>query len=447
MAETEVAEAASNTMLDFEALTQASGLNGACDLPGHPQLSTMALAFGALVEGETTVVRCSRRPEVTAIAGPLSQLGVDVAFDGETATVQGGGLRASESVLEASTPTSFACLAGLLAGSPFGGRMATADDHAGAARGILDALESFGVVVRASEALPFQAEIGVNVLKPGSYALGEPDSAVKAAVFLAAASQSGIFEVVQDLAGEDDLEVLFRRAQGRLEKGRVEDADGHRITLEGPQTLVPRDHVLPGDATAAATLMGLAAILPGSDLSVLDANTDWKTRRLIDLLRRFNVNVEIEKTRTESGITSRTYRVESKGELRKIKVAGEYSALFRDEIPLLSVIAACAQGETVIRDVGILREGPADVVGLMVENLRRLDVRVGEMPDGLVIEGTRALQGGELDAGGDPRVALALVVAGLAAEGVSRIVNPGPVEETYPGILKRIASVVQVKGR
>ena len=447
MAEMEVAEPAVKPELDLQALTQASGLNGACDLPGHPELSTMALAFGALIEGETTVVRCSKRPEVTAILASLSQLGVEVTFDEETATIQGRGLRASESVLEAVTPTSFACLAGLLAGASFSGTLTATDADVGAVRGILDALESFGVVVRTSETLPFQAEIGVNVPKPGSYALGEPDSAIKAAVFIGAVAQSGTFEVIQDLAGEDDLEVLFRRAQGRLDKGRVEDADGHRIAFEGPQTLAARDHVLPGDATAAAYLMGLAAVLPGSDLSVLDANTDWKTRRLIDLLRRFNVSVEIEKTRTDSGITSRTYRVESKGELRKIKVAAEYSELFLEEIPLLSVIAACAQGETVIRDVAVLREGPVDVVGLMAENLRRLDVRVGEMPDGLVIEGARALQGGELDAGGDPRVTLALVVAGLAAEGTSRIVNPGPVEETYPGILKRIASVVQVKGR
>ncbi len=447
MAETEVAAPSEAMQIDLEAIPQATGLNGQCDLPGNPELSTMALAFGALVNGETTVVRCSGRPEVTAIATPLSGLGVEVSFDGETATVHGGGLRSTDAVLEASTPTAFACLSGLVAGSAFGGRLTIGDPYTREARGILDALEAFGIVVRGGEATPFEVEIGINTPKPGSYALGQPDSAVKAAVFLGAVRQKGTYELIQDLAGEDDLEVLFRRAEGRLEKARVEDADGHRIFLEGPQTLVPMDHVLPGDATAAACLMGLAAVLPQSSLTVLDAHTDWKTRRLIDLLRRFNVSVDIDKTRTDSGISSRAYRVESMGDLRKIKIADEYSVLFRDEIPLLSVVAACAQGETVIRDVSALREGGTDVIELMVENLRRLGVRVGEMPDGLVIEGIQNLQGGELEAGGDARVTLALTVAGLAAEGVSRIVNPGPVHQTYPGILERIASVVRVKGR
>ena len=111
------------------------------------------------------------------------------------------------------------------------------------------------------------------------------------------------------------------------------------------------------------------------------------------------------------------------------------------------MLASAATRETVIRDVSGLREGKTDVIGLMAENLRRLDARVGEIPDGLVIEGTSALQGGEVDGGGDARVTLALVVAGLAAEGETKIVNPGPVEATYPGILGRIASVVQGKGR
>ena len=447
MADTVVAEPSAVETIDLSALTHCRGLVGECDLPGHPELSTVALAFGALVEGETTVARCSQRPEVVAIAQPLSMLGAEVSFEGETATISGGGLQKTESVLEARTPTAFSCVAGVLAGSPFGGTVAIEEGYLRSARSALDALESFGVVVRATEEPPCQAEIGVNVPKPGSYALGEPDSAIKAAVFLAALGQSGTFEMIQDLAGEDDLEVLFRRAQGRLDKGRVEDADGHRIVFEGPQQLHPSDHGLPGDATAAACLMGLAALLPESDLSIRDANTDWKTRRLIDLLRRFNVGIEIEKTRTESGIASRTYRVESKEELRKIKVAGEYSELFFEEIPLLSVLASAATGETVIRDVSGLREGKTDVIGLMAENLRRLDARVGEIPDGLVIEGTSALQGGEVDGGGDARVTLALVVAGLAAEGETKIVNPGPVEATYPGILGRIASVVQGKGR
>ena len=404
--ETEVEEIAP-IEIDLQSLKQARGLVGATDLPGHPEMSTMVLALAAMTEGATTIVRCSRRPEVMALADPLSRLGASVVYEGETATVTGGPLKASDEVLEAKTPTAFACLCGLLAGAPFGGRVTAGDDHKKTGRAVLDALEGYGVVVRTGEASPFPAEIGANRPKPGSYSQGAPDSAVKAAVFLGAMGQSGTFELTQDLAGEDDLEVLFRRAQIRLDKGRAVDGDGYRVTLEGGVSPTPRDHILPGDATAATALLGLAAMLQKSDFAVVHANTDWKTRRLIDLLRRLNVTVDIDKTRTEAGTTTRGYRMQSKGDLRRIKISGEYSALFLDEIPMFATIASVAQGETVIRDVAALRAGPTDLISLMAENLRRLDVRVGEMPDGWVIEGTTLLQGAELDGGGDARMTFA----------------------------------------
>jgi 3-phosphoshikimate 1-carboxyvinyltransferase len=281
--------------------------------------------------------------------------------------------------------------------------------------------------------------------KPGTYPLGHPDSNVKTALFLGALEQEGLFELQQGLFGEDDLEILFRRAGGRLEKARIEDADGYRITSEGPQTLKERDHELPGDATGALFILAAAAIRPKSEVVVLHAGSDWRTRRLIDLLRRLNLTIAIDKTRTASGFSSRSLKVKS-GEMRRIKIADEYAALFLNEVPTFAVVGACAVGETVIRDVASLREGDVDVISLMVKGLRVMGVRVGEMPDGLVIQGVNTLQGSEVDAGGDPRVGMAFTIAGLAADGETKVLNPGPIEEIYPGVLSRIHSVA-ITGR
>ena len=137
--------------------------------------------------------------------------------------------------LYAGSIASYAALAGLSVG-----RSVVLTGHESfkpeAAR-ILDALNAFDAVVRHSEDSPFPADLGKVAPKPGTYPLGQPDSNVKTALFLGALEQEGQYELQQGLSGEDDLEVLFRRAGGRLEKGRIEDADGYRITFEGPQTL------------------------------------------------------------------------------------------------------------------------------------------------------------------------------------------------------------------
>lgn len=431
--------------IDFDGIAPAMGLVGSTSMPGHPQLSTMALALGTLTKGETRIERCSRRPEVVRMVDLLERLGASIAFDGEIALVTGGSA-AVEGGLDAPNRAALAGVTGVLANRASGGTV-TADPSVHDPRSILEALEAYGVVVRNTEDAPLPAEIGTVAPKPGTHTVGQADSDVKTAVFLAAIGQSGTFELRQDLAGEDDLEPLFRSAGIRLEKGRVPDGDGYRFTLVGPQSPEATRHVLPGDTTATLVALCLAAILPQSEFTVEDAGTDWKTRRLIDLVRRFGVTVEIEKTRTESGVGSRAYRVKGGEDLRRIKISGEYSELFLDEIPIFAVVAAGAEGQTVIRDIADLRSGGVDVLSLMTENLRRMEVRVGEMPDGIVIEGVRSLQGAEFDAGGDSRVTLAMMVAGLAAEGGSRIVNPGPVREAYPGLLERIETVLQLKGR
>lgn len=444
MAEVEAAEEAQAGVDEGATpVTRVRKLEGAVDLPGSETISIQALATAARSEGETVIGRCAITPAVRRFAAQLAGFGVAVTFDGETATVTPGEPAVPEGEVTAESITAYGALAGLSVGRAV---VLTGDDSFKAEAGrILDALNAFDAVVRHGEDGPFPADLGKVAPKPGTYQLGQPDSDVKTALFLGALGRDGVYELQQGLSGEDDLEVLFRRAGGRLEKGRIEDADGYRITMEGPQNLMGCTHALPGDATGALFVLAAAAVRPKSEVEVLHAGSDWRTRRLIDLLRRLDLKIQIDKTRTDSGFSSRTLKVSS-DDLRRIKIADEYAALFLDEVPTFAVIGACAVGETVIRDVAALREGERDAIALTVEGLRAMGVRVGEMPDGLVIQGVNALQGSAVDAGGDPRVGMAFTIAGMAAEGETKVLNPGPIEETYPGVLSRIQSVA-VTGR
>ena len=438
MAEAEAVEAG----VESEVVKRVRKFEGVVDVPGSQSISIQALAMAAKIEGETVINRCAITPAVRYFAEQLKGFGVSVSFEGERVKVICSEAIVPEGEISAASIESYAALAGLSVGQ---GVVLTGDESfRSEASRVLDVLNAFEAVVRHGEE-PFPADLGKVSPKPGTYPLGLPDSNVKTALFLGALEQEGLFELQQGLSGEDDLEILFRRAGGRLEKARIDDADGYRITSEGPQRLKECSHELPGDATGALFILAAVAIRRKSEVEVLHVGRDWRTRRLIDLLRRLNLTIVIDKTQTASGFSSRSLKVKSE-ELRRIKIADEYAALFLNEVPTFAVVGACAVGETVIRDIASLRDGDVDVISLMVEGLRLMGVRVGEMPDGLVIQGVNTLQGAEVDAGGDPRCGIAFTIAGFAADGETKVLNPGPIEETYPGVLSRIHSVA-ITGR
>jgi 3-phosphoshikimate 1-carboxyvinyltransferase len=419
----------------------ARRLEGELDLPGDPNVSLLALAMGVRSEGTSEILALSERPVVRTFAQTLRDRGISVESADGVTSVAGGVPGSGEGVLDAgSSPVLLGCLAGLFGGSPVAVELTADADLEACASKILEALEALGArPVRPTEGL-FPFGLGGRALRPGSFSTGPPDAAVKCAMLLAGLGTEGITEVLQETAGDDDLEPLLKAAKASLEKGRVEGAEGHRVALTGPAALQATRHDLPGDATAALFVLLAASLLKRSEVSIARAGVDWKTRRMQDLVRRMDVTFTMARTRTESGFHTRQLDVKA-SDLRPIKIAEPYSSLLLEELPMFAVAAANIPGETIIRDAERLRAGGIDRIGLVVESLRLLGAQVGEMPDGLVVKGSSRLQGCELDAGGDASVTLALMLAGLTAEGETTIRNPGPVDEVYPGIYERTASI------
>ena len=425
-----------NTAEGF-AVREARGLVGTCEAPGSPEVTLMALALAARAGGVSTLRRSSRRPEVRPLMRALEKLGIGLALADGVLTVTGGAMTAVDEVLEAGGSTlGFGCLAGLLAGT---GVCARLSGQADVSR-VRAALGALGIAMDGD--LP--ASFGGGDVKPGAFDAGAPDAAVKATFFLAGLTAPGEVRLLQAAAGDDDLEVLLKAAGVTFEKVKEVGKEGYHLFLTGPQTVQPALHDLPGDPDATLYLLGAAAMLSRSELVLHGVGNDWKTRRALELLRRFDAQVDIQVTRSESKFSTRTVAVR-KSELRRTRIAGDQTALFLHEVPFLAVLGTQALGETVIRDAQSLREGPVDRLSLIAENLRRMEARVGEMPDGLVVQGPVKLQGAELDAGGDVRVGIALALAGLAAEGETQVLNAGSMVDDFSELFAVLASVIQEK--
>ena len=205
---------------------------------------------------------------------------------------------------------------------------------------------------------------------------------------------------------------------------------------------------VPGDPETTLYLLGAAAMLSQSDLTLHCVGDDWKTRRALDLLRRLNAQLDIQVTRSKSKV-ARTIKVQG-SELRRTRIGGEQTDLFIREVPFLAVMGTQAAGETVIRDGEGLRQGEVDRLSLTIQNLRQMGAKVGEMPDGLVVQGPVRLEGIEVDArtglaAMPTNPGLTFALAGLVAEGETRVSNTGDMCRDFAELFACLSTVVQPK--
>ncbi len=423
-------------IISEDTIKPSPGLAGVCDLPGDAQISIIALALASTADGVSKIRRCSRSRDVRRAGELLSKIGIGVAWDGETATVTGGPFRETCDVLDVDgSLILFSCLTGLLSSASYVTRLSGVHTNTGVDR-VSEALRSLGAHVKLSVGDGISACVGRSRLTSGTFHAGRPDPAVKCGVLLAGLGVDGPVELLQDAVGDDDLEVLLRAAGCELKKRRITGAGGCQLLLDGPVRPRAVTHELPGSSDAGLFLALAAAMRKQSDLTLSHFGMDLKSRRIVDILRRMNVAMDVEHTRTDSGFPARNVRIRG-SDLRGIRIAGANARLLGDLLPLMAVAGAVSRGETIIRDAEALRKGPVDCISVLVENLRKMHIQMGEMPDGLIVKGGRP-QGAELDAAGDARVSMALRLAALAGEGDTVVRNPGPADQ---GLMDRLASV------
>jgi 3-phosphoshikimate 1-carboxyvinyltransferase len=195
-----------------------------------------------------------------------------------------------------------------------------------------------------------------------------------------------------------------------------------------------------GEWNALCAMAGIlaAASYARSDLAIQGLVLDEKGRRLLQVFRWMDAKIQTEKHRAEPG-REPTATLRARGsDLKPTKIAGDTASLFLREIPLWAVAGAFSSGEMVIRDVASLREGGWDGIDGLVNALRGMGVRVGEMPDGLVVDGGRRPQGQAVDAGSDGPLALALSLLGMRAEGETIIHNADGLGEIWPGFVEEM---------
>jgi 3-phosphoshikimate 1-carboxyvinyltransferase len=412
-----------------------SGFRGATTVPGDKSIAHRAVLFGALARGTTTVTGFHGGADVLATIGAVRTLGARVEHDGETVRIDGNGLAGRDGVRIdcANSGTTMRLLAGMVAP---GERTVELDGDGSLRRRpmerVAEPLRAMGAHVETTAGRP---PVTVHGRPLTGIELRVASAQVKSAVLLAGLGARGRTRVHEPIASRDHTERMLAYMGAEVRRGPT------WAEVEGGQRLDGRPVPLPGDFSSAAFLLVATLIVPGSQVRIDDVGVNPTRTGLLPILARMGAVVELVGLRDDAGEPRATLSVRSTV-LHGVDVLPAEAPATIDELPLVAIAAALADGETTIAGAGELRVKESDRIAGM-EQLRRLGVAVRATEDGLVIRGSggRRLAGASIDSGGDHRIAMAFAIAGLVAEGGVEVRGAECVDVSFPGFFQRLAAL------
>ncbi len=418
----------------------APPLRGTLRVPGDKSISHRAALLGALARGTTTVEGFLRAEDCLATLRCLRAMGVQIEETEDRLVIRGGALREPEEVLDVgNSGTTIRLLAGILAGQPFHSILTgDASIRRRPMDRIAEPLRQMGALIsgRAGGRL---APLAINGggLRGIVHTTPVPSAQVKSAILLAGIFAEGETEVREPSQSRDHTE----RMLGAFGVNVVRD--GLVARLRGPAALTGAVLRVPGDLSSAAFFLVAAALVPGSEVAVEDVGLNPTRTGVLDVLRMMGAPVDVRDVREKGGEPCGTVVVRS-ARLHGTTIGGDLVTRAIDELPVLAVAACLAEGETVIRDAAELRVKESDRVAALARELGRLGAAIEAQPDGLAIRGVQRLRGGGVSSGGDHRIAMALAIAGLCADGPVTIDDPACIQTSFPGFDATLRRVTRV---
>ncbi|MCB9797561.1 MAG: 3-phosphoshikimate 1-carboxyvinyltransferase [Alphaproteobacteria bacterium] len=403
---------------------------GRIRVPGDKSISHRALIFNGLARGSARVEGLLDAADVRSTAACMRQLGVHIA-DG---VVHGVGGRFAEpgDVLDCgNSGTSMRLLCGLLAAQPIFSVL-TGDVYLRARPmgRVRDPLRAMGARIdgRSEGARPPLAIRGGG-LTAGAWSNPIASGQVKAALLLATLGAEGRLEYDEPARSRDHTERMLRAMGVRIEE-RPREGGPPTLICEGGQVPEAQDVVVPGDISSAAFFLVGASITPGSDLIIEGVGVNPTRAGVLEALLAMGADIERLDERVVSGEPIADLRVRA-ASLHGARIEGELIPRLIDELPVLGVAAAFAEGETVIADAEELRVKESDRIQATVKGLRATGGDADERPDGFVVRG-RALRGGAVGTHGDHRIGMAFAIAGCAAAQGCEVADTDNIDTSFP---------------
>ena len=420
--------------------TACGPLSGIADVPGDKSISHRSLILGAMCVGETTITGLLEGQDVLDTAAAMRAFGATVTdLGGGNWSVRGvgvGGFAEPEGVIDCgNSGTGVRLIMGAMATQPITATFSgDASLNGRPMARVTDPLAEFGcqAVGRSGGRLPMTL-VGARSPVPVRYVVPVPSAQVKSAVLLAGLNAPGQTVVIEQEATRDHTERMLEGFGAEISTRETDE--GREITLAGQPELVAQHIEVPRDPSSAAFPVCAALIVPGSDVLVPGIGLNPTRAGLFTTLREMGADLTYENERTEGGEPVADLRARFSPDMEGIEVPPARAASMIDEYPVLSVVAAYAKGQTVMRGVRELRVKESDRIDAMAKGLRANGIDVDEGEDWWIVTGAGHgnVAGGGLCASQlDHRIAMSFLILGMAANAPVRVDDGGPIATSFP---------------
>lgn len=412
-------------------LTAKNSLKGEVTIPGDKSISHRSIMFGSIADGTTEVTHFLEGADCLSTISCFQKMGIEIERTKDTVIIHGKGLhglRAPKDILDVgNSGTTTRLISGILAGQPFASVLnGDASIQTRPMKRIIEPLTLMGADIK-SQKNNGCAPLAINghTLKGISYDSPVASAQVKSCVLLAGLYADAKTSVTEPVLSRNHTELML-------------SAFGADITSSGTTaSILPNPHLIgqkievPGDISSAAYFIAAGLLVPNSEILVKNVGINPTRDGILKVAYAMGGNIEELNRRTVSGEPVCDLLVRS-SDLHGIVIEGNIIPTLIDEIPVIAVMAACAQGTTTIRDAAELKVKETNRINTVTENLKAMGCDITPTDDGMIINGGKPLHGATVHSYLDHRIAMAFAIAALIAEGETEIIDGECVNISYP---------------
>ena len=410
-------------------------LKGEITVPGDKSISHRGIMLGALANGTTSITNFLKGADCLSTISCFQKMGIEIEETENEILVHGKGLHglsAPKEILDAgNSGTTTRLISGILAGQNFSCDLTgDASIQKRPMKRIMTPLSMMGADITSvhnNGCAPLH--IKGAPLKGISYQSPVASAQVKSCVLFAGLYADGKTSVTEPFLSRNHSELMLSSF------GAFVQTCGTTATIEPEPVLTAQKVEVPGDISSAAFFIAAGLLIPGSELLIKNVGINPTRDGILRVCRQMGANLELLNTRTQCGEPVADILVKH-SELNGTVIEGDLIPTLIDELPVIAVMAACANGETIIRNAEELKVKESNRLEIIVHHLSEMGCDITGTKDGMIIRGGKPLHGAVLDSHLDHRIAMSFAVAGLVADGETEITNADCVNISYPGFYR-----------
>lgn len=421
------------------------GLKGEVTIPGDKSISHRSIMLGSIALGTTEITHFLEGADCLSTIDCFRKMGVEIERKPSSILVHGKGLRgltAPASTLNVgNSGTTTRLISGILSGQNFATTLSGDDSlNSRPMKRIMTPLNTMGAHIRSlndNGCAPLHIRPGA--LHGIHYQSPVASAQVKSAVLLAGLYADSPTSVTEPALSRNHTELMLQGFGAYVATDLHTDgtATAH---VEPCKELYGQQICVPGDISSAAYFIAAALLVPGSELLVKNVGTNFTRAGFLKVCKAMGADIETVSQTIEGG-ESRADLLVRYSHLKGTVIEGDIIPTLIDEIPMIAIMAAFADGQTVIRDAAELKVKETNRIDTVTAGLKAMGAVITPTDDGMIIEGTGHLNGASIQSYLDHRIAMAFSVAGLASDGETQIVDSQCVDVSYPEFYATLNSV------